>query len=51
MSNEPSKSAMKAAERIYDLWTTKESIGYSREDKIKMAAVIIASRCGECPDE
>lgn len=51
MSNEPSKSAMKAAERIYDLWTTEESIGYSREDKIRTAAVIIERRCGKCPDE
>lgn len=48
---EPGKPAMKAAARIWELWMSDESKGYSEEDKIKLAAVIIESRCGECPDE
>lgn len=51
MSDEPGKPAMKAAKRIWELWMSDESKGYSEEDKINAAAGVIERRCGKCPDE
>jgi hypothetical protein len=44
--------AEKAAARIYQLWYEEEyAANWTREDKVRAAAALIESRCGNCPEE